>query len=181
MMTTIKRMISKETKRVFLITALKDEEIVRFMFKPDNDYCDENGESYTIEEMSSSDSSLIMPEILFDEALQILSSTSERARMEDYMIEENWQSESEKRFIRNPEQLELERLILKALVCAEWKGEAIAGFISAQRRDGILSNTIAPYRLEIELTIWRNTTPAHVRTQCRLPEALTRVAQNNED
>ena len=72
---------------------------------------------------------------------------------------------------RHPDSLKLESLILSALVRAEWTGEEIAGFIAAQRRDGILAHNTNPYVLEIEIKIWDRATPGHVRVQCRLPEA----------
>lgn len=78
---------------------------------------------------------------------------------------------------RDPALLQLEAIILRALVRAKWSGEQIAGFISAQRRDGILSYNTPPHQIEIEEAIWKRATPAHVRTQCQIPEVERVIKQ----
>ena len=71
---------------------------------------------------------------------------------------------------RDPMSLELEAQMLKALVKAKWTGQQVAGFIAAQRRDGILSFQATRFQLRTELQYWSYMSPAMVRTRLQLPE-----------
>lgn len=76
---------------------------------------------------------------------------------------------------RSPQSLKLEIAIMKALFAAKWSGERIAGFISAQRRDGVLRIIVAHHIVDIELMIWERANDMHVARQTRIEAALAAV------
>ena len=85
---------------------------------------------------------------------------------------------------RSPESLTLEVTIMNALLAADWNGERIAGFIAAQRRDGILRLIVPHHIIEIEMMIWERATAMHVAKQTRIAAAVTSVRRhmmNNEN
>ena len=64
---------------------------------------------------------------------------------------------------------------MKALIAAGWNGDKIAGFIAAQRRDGILQIVVPAHILEIEREIWDKATAATVHVQTRIDQMTAKV------
>jgi hypothetical protein len=82
---------------------------------------------------------------------------------------------------RSPDSLRLEVAMMNALAIAKWRGERIAGFVAAQRRDGVLSLLTPPYVIELELQIWMNANPEHVSVQTEIDNTLALVEDHNNN
>jgi len=76
---------------------------------------------------------------------------------------------------RSVASLHLEASIMNALIAAGWNGDKIAGFIAAQRRDGILQIVVPAHILEIEREIWDKATAATVHVQTRIDQMTAKV------
>ena len=65
--------------------------------------------------------------------------------------------------------------MMRKLDRAGWNGDQIAGWIAAQRRDGILSITTPEWLVESQIEVWSGMGLQAVRVKCRLEEAALQV------
>lgn len=82
---------------------------------------------------------------------------------------------------RTPNSLRLEAAMMMKLADAKWPAEAIAGWIAAQRRDGLLSMSAAPWLVEAQLEMWQRVGNNKLRTECRIDEARLSMQRNLTD
>lgn len=79
---------------------------------------------------------------------------------------------------RSPASLRLEVAMMNALVAAKWDPKEIAGWIAAQRRDGLLSLTTPPWLVNAQLEEWQRMTPPRIRVECKKDEAELTITQH---
>ena len=76
---------------------------------------------------------------------------------------------------RSVASLQLELSMMNALIAAGWNGDKIAGFIAAQRRDGVLQIIVPAHVLEIEREIWDKANAATVHVQTRIDQLTAKI------